>query len=116
MVAMRDVVSYVAAALEHDEDDNQRLVIGGPEPVSWRDVVATFEYELGREVPVRSVAFGEPVPGMPQAVNDLLHALETYDSPLEITALCAGYGVRPTPFGEFVHDFVMRSRSGELHI
>ncbi len=116
IVAMRDVVSYIAAALEHDEGDNQRLVIGGPEPVSWRDVVAAFEHELGREVTVRSVPFGESVPEMPQAVNELLHALETYDSPLEITALSAAYGVRPTPLAEFVHDFVAKSRSGKVRI
>lgn len=114
IVAMRDVVSYVGAVLEHDESDNQRLVIGGPEPVSWRDVVAAFEQELGREVRVRSVPFEEPVPGMPQAVNELLHALETYDSPLDITSVSAAYGVRPTPLAEFVHDFVARARSGDI--
>lgn len=116
IVAMRDVVSYVAAALEHDDGDNQRLVIGGPEPLSWRDVVAAFEHELGRDIPVRSVPFGQPVPGMPQPVNDLLQALESYDSPLDMTALSVRYGIRPTPFAEFVHDFVARSRSGEVRV
>jgi uncharacterized protein YbjT (DUF2867 family) len=111
LVAMRDVVSYVVAALEHDEAQNQRLVVGGPEPVSWRDVVAAFEHALRRQIPLRSVAIGEPVPGMTEEVSGLLHALETYDSPLEMTALAATYGVKPTPLAEFVRDFLRRPRA-----
>ena len=51
LVAMRDVAQYVLAAVEHPDRDGQVLVIGGPEPVSWRDVVAAFEFELGRPNP-----------------------------------------------------------------
>lgn len=113
IVAMADVVSYVVAALEHDDASRQRLVIGGPEPVSWWDVVAAFEQELGREIPVQSVPFGESVPGMPEEINNLLHALDTYDSPLEMAALATTYGVRPTLLAEFVHDLVSRAHGGK---
>lgn len=58
--------SYAAAALEREEANNQRLVIGGPDAISWRDAVAAFEHELGREIPVRTVRPGEPIPGMPE--------------------------------------------------
>ena len=116
MVAMRDVASYAVAALEHDEANNQRLLIGGPDAISWRDAVAAFEHELGREVPVRTVRPREPVPGMPQQVNELFQLLETYDSPLDMTALAATYGVTPTGLRDFVHTFVStatsRTRSG----
>lgn len=111
MVAMRDVVSYAVAALERDEAHNQRIVIGGPDAISWRDVVAAFEHELGREVPVRTVPLGEPVPGMPEQVNGLFQVLETYDSPLDMTALAVTYGVRPTGLKDFVHDFVSTAAS-----
>ena len=111
MVAMRDVVSYAVAALERDEADNQRLVVGGPEAISWRDVVAAFEHELGREIPVRAVRPGEPVPGMPEQVNGLFQMLETYDSPLDMTAMAVTYGVTPTGLKDFVHDFVSTATS-----
>ncbi|MEA2828169.1 MAG: hypothetical protein QOG43_2608 [Actinomycetota bacterium] len=112
MVAMADVVSYAAAALDHDEANNARLVIGGPEPISWRDAVAAFERELGREIAVRSVSPGEPVPGMPDPVNGLFQMLETYDSPLAMEALAATFGVTPTGLDDFVHGFVSTAVGG----
>ena len=112
MVAMGDVVSYAVAALERDEANNQRLVIGGPDAISWRDAVAAFEHELGREIPVRTVRPGEPVPGMPEQVNGLFQVLETYDSPLDMSALAATYGVTPTRLEDFVHAFVSTATGG----
>jgi NADH dehydrogenase len=106
MVAMRDVVSYALAALEHDEADNQRLLIGGPDAISWRDAIAAFEHELGREIPVRTVPLGDPVPGMPVQVNGLFQLLETYDSPLDMNALSATFGITPTALSDFVHALV----------
>lgn len=106
MVAVRDVVAYAVAALERDEGNNQRLLIGGPDAISWHDAVAAFEHELGRNIPVRTVRLGDPVPGMADQVNGLFQALETYDSPLDMTALTATYGVTPTTLGDFVHTFV----------
>ena len=106
MVAMRDVVSYAVTALEHDGAHNQRLVIGGPDAISWRDAVAAFESQLGREIPVHTVGPGEPVPGMPEQVNGLFQMLETYDSPLDMSALAATFGVTPTGLEDFVRAFV----------
>jgi uncharacterized protein YbjT (DUF2867 family) len=54
------------------ESENQTLVIGGPQPLSWRDIVATFAKELGRDVPVRTLPLGTPVPDMPAVVSELL--------------------------------------------
>ena len=51
---MRDVAAYALATLEH-KATRQTLVIGGPEPVSWWDVIAAFNAELGREVLVNTV-------------------------------------------------------------
>lgn len=106
MVAMTDVVAYAVASLDLDAARNRRLVLGGPEPVSWRDVIAAFSKELDREITVRTVPLGEGVPGLPEQVNALFHALETYDSPIDMTALTAAYGIRPTPLSDFVRRFL----------
>ncbi len=111
MVAMRDVASYAVAALEHGEAANQRLHIGGPDAISWRDAVAAFEQELGWEIPVRTVPLGDPVPGMPEQVNGLFQLLETYDSPLDMSAMAATFGVTSTALGDFVHAFVSTATS-----
>jgi uncharacterized protein YbjT (DUF2867 family) len=106
MVAIRDVVSYTIAALDHPEAQDQTLPIGGPQPVTWRDVVAAFERELGRELLVHTIAPGELIPGLPQVVSELAAALACYDSPLDMTELSKIYGVAQTPLADFVHRFV----------
>lgn len=106
MVAMRDVAAFAVAALERKSAGAETLVIGGPQPLSWRDVVAAFEHELGRSIPIQAVQMGEPVPGMPDFLTELLTALETYDSPLDSSALAAEYGVTQTSLADFVHDAV----------
>lgn len=110
MVAVRDVASFAIAALDHPQASGQTLPIGGPHPVTWRDVVAAFERELGRDLPVRTIAIGDPIPGLPDFVSGLAAALASYDSPLEMTALASTYGVAPTPLAEFVHSFVATGR------
>ena len=57
-VSVRDVAAFIVAAIGRDEAMNQHLPIGGPEPVSWRDVVAAYERAVGRDIPVRCVAPG----------------------------------------------------------
>ncbi len=110
MVAVRDVASYAVAALDHHAAHDQTLYIGGPNPVSWLDVVGAFEKELGRDVPVRTIAPGEPIPGSPDIVSELAAALASYDSPMDVAELSRTYGVTPTTLGDFVHDFVATSR------
>lgn len=106
MVAMRDVAEYVLAAVDTEAARNARIILGGPEPVSWRDIIAAFETELGRPIPVQSVPLSERVPGLPDAVDAMFHALATYDSPIDMTETAATYGVRPTSVADFVRDLV----------
>jgi uncharacterized protein YbjT (DUF2867 family) len=108
-VAARDVAAYAVAALEQPEAVGRELLIGGPQPLSWRDVIMTFEDTLGRRVPTRSVPLGTSVPGLPDAVSGLLTALETYDSPLDMTEPSRTFGVPPSTLGDFVRAFVAGS-------
>lgn len=110
MVAARDVASYAVTAIDHPEAQGRTLFIGGAHPVSWRDVISAFEAELGRDISVRTIEPGEPAPGLPDVVAPLLAALDTYDTPMDMTQLTGQYGVRPTTLAEFVHSFVTTSR------
>lgn len=105
MVAMKDVVSYAVAAVERNEAANRVLAIGG-EPVTWRDVVNALSEVLGREIPVRTVPPGEPVPGLPDFVADLLTSLEFYESPLDMSELARTFAVETTTLHDFVQGFV----------
>jgi uncharacterized protein YbjT (DUF2867 family) len=110
IVAARDVARYAVVALDHDSAVGQTLMIGGPEPVTWYDVVEAFEQELGRTLDVHTVPADQPVPGMPEIVFQLLSGLEVYDSPLDPSALVMKYGVTPTTLSQFAHDYVAQAR------
>jgi NADH dehydrogenase len=111
LVSMTDVAEYAVAALDRDDAVGLALPVGGPEPLSWRDVVATFERELGREIAVNYVPIGAEVPGMAPLLVDLLSVLETYDSPLDMSGPSAQFGVKPTSLNDFVHAFVVGARN-----
>lgn len=77
--------------------------------MTWQDVVAAFERELGTSLEVRTVAPGEAIPGLPDIVGELATALAGYDSPLDMRTLASTYDIAPTPLADFVHHFVATS-------
>ena len=107
-VAARDIAAFAVAAVNHPAAVNRRIAIGGPEAVSWRDIVAAHERTLGRPVPVRWIAPGEllpdlpPLPGLTELVSGLLAALETFDTPLDMTETSRTFGVTLTSLDDFV--------------
>jgi NADH dehydrogenase len=100
-VSADDVAAYAVAAVQHPAM-NIRIPIGGPEIISWRDAVATFERVWGRPIPIQTVALGERVPGLPDLMQPLFAAFETFDSPLDMTESQRRYGVTPTTLETWV--------------
>lgn len=107
-VAAADAAAFAVAAIGHPAAMNQRLVIGGAEALSWRDVVATYARVLGRPIPVQTLAPGEllpnlpPVPGLADTLSGVMALLETFDSPIEMAETARTFGVQLTPLEEFV--------------
>lgn len=104
LVAIDDVAGFAVASVRDDAARNRDLLIGGPEALSWRDVISAFERANGVDVEVQSLPPGEPMPGFPDAVSGLMAALETYDSPAPISKEEAerAFGVRLTALEEFL--------------
>ena len=105
-VSNRDVAAFGVAAIDRPEARNQYLAIGGPEPLSWRDVVATYERVLGRSIPVEFVALGEPVPSLPDPMPALLAGMETYDSVVEMEETSSIFDTPLTRLETFVREQV----------
>jgi uncharacterized protein YbjT (DUF2867 family) len=105
-VSNRDVAAFAVAALDNPAARNEYLAIGGPEPLSWLDVVATYERVLDRSIPVEFVAMGEPVPGLPDPMPEMMAGMETYDTAIEMEETSRTFGVPPTPLGTFVREQV----------
>jgi uncharacterized protein YbjT (DUF2867 family) len=101
-ISAGDVAAFIIATIGNPAAMNQRLLIGGPEPLSFRDAAAIYERVLARQIPVRSVAPGEPVPGLPDLVARMLASFDTFDSPIDMTRVADTFGIKPTPLEEVV--------------
>ena len=107
-ISAADVAAFALAAIGHPQAINQRLILGGPEPLSFRDAVAVYERVLGKAIPVRSVRPGEPAPGLPEAVWGLAASFDMFDSPMDMTDTARAFGVKLTSLEEFVRRSVER--------
>ncbi|TMC74003.1 MAG: NAD-dependent epimerase/dehydratase family protein [Chloroflexi bacterium] len=100
MVAMRDAASFAIAAIDNPAARNATIVIGGPEPVSWTDVVLAAERIVGHQIETRSVAPGESIEGLPPGVSGMFSAMETYDSAIDMDETARTFGVTLTRIEE----------------
>jgi uncharacterized protein YbjT (DUF2867 family) len=101
-----DVAKCIITSINNSKTINQKLVIGGPESLSFREAVAVFERVLGRKIPVQSVALGQPVPGFPDDVAQFIGGLDTYDSLIDMTEISRTFGVKLTSLEEFAKGFI----------
>ena len=104
-ISDRDVAAFAVAAVENPAARNEYLAIGGPEPLSWRDVVETYERVLERSIPVEFVAMGEPMP-LPDPMPSILAGMETYDSAIEMEEIARTFDVPLTRLETFVREKV----------
>ncbi|MCC7033338.1 MAG: SDR family oxidoreductase [Acidobacteria bacterium] len=111
-IAEQDVAAFAVAAVFEPAARHATLVIGGPEAVTFRDVVRAYEEASGRAIEVRSVAPGEPIPGVPDAVSGLAAALESFDTVIPMQDLARRYGVTQTSVLDFARARVSAGRAG----
>jgi NADH dehydrogenase len=97
LISVGDVAAFATAVVGHPAAINQRLPLGGPNPVSWRGVVDAFGQVLGQPMPVQFVAPGQPIPGLPDIAPGVLAAMETYDSAIPMDEMARTFGVEMTP-------------------
>jgi NADH dehydrogenase len=110
-ISASDVAAFILAAIGNPAAINQKLLLGGPQPLSFRDAVTIYERVLGHQIPVRSVAPGEPVPGLPQMIAPVLAGMDTYDSPIDMTETARTFGIQLTPLEEVARRTAMSAAS-----
>jgi NADH dehydrogenase len=103
-IAERDVAAFAVASLENPAARNATLTLGGPEALSFRDVVSAYEAATGSKIEVRTVAPGAPIPGVPEPVWAIAAALESYDSPIPMEETARAFGVKLTRAREFARE------------
>jgi NADH dehydrogenase len=72
------------------------------------------ERAIGREIPVRYVPPGEPVPFVPEAVQGPAAMLDSFDSPLPMAGTAATYGVTLTPLANVLQRMFGAHESNSL--
>ena len=105
-ISNRDVAAFAVAAVDNPAARNEYLAIGGPEPLTWLDVVATYERVLDRSIPIEFVGMGEPVPGLPDPMPEMMAGMETYDSAIEMEETSRVFGVPLSTLETFVREQV----------
>ena len=105
-VAAQDVAAFAVAAVNNPAARNQSIRIGGPEPVSWLDIVATALRVSDQKISIQYFNPGEPLPGVPVEVGmvagGMMAYMNTYDSPVEMKAVANTYGVTLTSVESFL--------------
>ena len=101
-IAQRDVARFAAAAALAPGAPRETVVLGGPAAVTFREVAEAYAAAAGRPLAIRSVAPGEPIPGLPPVVWGIAAGLESYGSEVPMEAAIRRFDVRPTDHREFI--------------
>lgn len=100
-IAVQDVAAFTVAAVDNPAAVNRRLMLGGPEALSWTDIVTTAGTILGRNLDVEIIQPGSPIPTLPppvdQVIGTLAAGLEQQDVIIDTTETARELGVTLTP-------------------
>lgn len=102
MISATDVAAFVVAVAGNERAHNRVLVLGGPQAVTWHDVIAAHERIQGRQIEVRYLPPGGVLPGLPDFVSGFMNLLETYDSVIQMDSLAQEFGVRQVTVDECI--------------
>ncbi len=105
-VAEPDVAAFAAAAVDNPAAINQYIAIGGPEAVSWLEIVNIAGRVLGRELEIKRIAPTEPIPFVPVnagiTMSGLMAFSDTYETPIDMTETSKTYGIHLTTAEELL--------------
>lgn len=97
-ISASDVALFVVEAVNNPKAMKQYLAVGGPESLSWRDIVAIYERLLGRGIPIKSLKPGERVPYLSDLMNAVLPIFDMIDMQVDTTETARTFNVTLTPF------------------
>jgi uncharacterized protein YbjT (DUF2867 family) len=100
-ISAADVAAYAIAAVESPAAKNQYLAISGLQALSYREVVRVYESVMGRPIPVKFVAPGETVPGLPLSMSAMLAGMD-FDIIVDSSETARRFGVYQTSLKEVV--------------
>ena len=100
-----DVAAFAVTAVNHPAARNKAILIAGPAPYNWMEIVQTIGQVMGQSLPINYIPVGETVPLIPESMSPLMSAFETYEDSIEMRETAAVYGIEPTPLTAFAKRF-----------
>jgi uncharacterized protein YbjT (DUF2867 family) len=109
-ISIEDVASFITSSVGNPSARNLQMTLGGPNAISWNDIIGTFETVLGRRIQVIRSQPGTEVPGVSEGMLELLTGMETYDSSVDTAKLSRLLGVRQTTIEEAVRSYLSHQK------
>ena len=101
-IAADDVAAFAVAALNNATALNRKISLGGPEPLSWGDIISIMEARLGRSIPVKRLPVGQAFTHLPDLVTGLLTGMEMRDVRIEMEQTAGEFGVMQTTLEQYI--------------
>ena len=101
-IAAADVAAFAVAALNNATALNRKISLGGPEPLSWGDIISIMEARLGRSIPVKRLPVGQAFTHLPDLVTGLLTGMEMRDVRIEMEQTAGEFGVMQTTLEQYI--------------
>jgi len=95
-IAIQDVAAFAIAAIDSPAARNRQLLLGGPEPVSFVQIVERVAKVLGKDLSINFVPPGAPIPLVPEPLWGFLYFIESYELNIDMSELPKTYGVKMT--------------------
>ena len=101
-IAAADVAAFAVAALNNATALNRKISLGGPELISWGDIISIMEARLGRSIPVKRLPVGQAFTHLPDLVTGLLTGMEMRDVRIEMEQTAGEFGVMQTTLEQYI--------------
>jgi len=105
-VSVQDVAKTMIKSVNNPKAMNKRLVVGGPEPLSFLQIIEIYERLLGRKIVVNHASPGQPIPDYPEYLVSLLPSFDMFDSPIDMTDFVRTFDIQLTSVEEFAKKMI----------
>lgn len=96
-VSAPDVAAFAAAVVGNIAAIDRRIELGGPEALTWTELIDIAAHVLGHEIPIRYVPGGDAVRGLPLEAGMLMASMEMAPTSIDMAQTASTFGVQLTP-------------------
>lgn len=97
LISRVDLAAFATAVIGHPAALNATIALGGPEMVSWLEVVDRLGEVMGQTLPVQHYSPGVQLPGLRPTVSRVAATFDTFDYVVDIGPMARTFGVTLTP-------------------